>query len=109
MICSCGDASPHEIARRELASGETIVLWSDGDVTWSDVGRSAIRGVGRARSEAVRNRNRRANAAIADVAWLFEASEIAHVIQRARALEARRGAAAIADTYRTSNLLRDLA
>lgn len=32
-MCSCGEARPHEVARRRTADGVSVLLWSDGPVT----------------------------------------------------------------------------
>lgn len=37
--CSCGDAAPHIVARRETADGHALALWSDGTWTWGALGR----------------------------------------------------------------------
>lgn len=87
--CSCGDARPHEIARRRTADDATVVLWSDGAVT----GRLgyALPGVPIARpktAEAI-ERSLRAGWMLADEVCLYEANEIAALYDACRWAAAR--------------------
>lgn len=34
-VCSCGDATPHVVARRKTSDGKSVLGWSDGELTFS--------------------------------------------------------------------------
>ena len=53
-MCSCGNPSPHPIARRATADGVHIDIWSDGMVTDASVIAGYLPGVGRKRLPAAR-------------------------------------------------------
>ncbi len=53
-MCSCGNPSPHPIARRVTADGVHIDIWSDGMVTDASVIAGYLPGVGRKRLPAAR-------------------------------------------------------
>ena len=53
-MCSCGNTSPHPIARRTTADGVHVDIWSDGMVTDASVIAGYLPGVGRKRLPAAR-------------------------------------------------------
>lgn len=72
--CSCGDTRDHAIAKRVTADGKTFYIWSDGTMTWGDVGRTMIKGIGRARYAYARKRNLQIALALGDI--MLDAAEI---------------------------------
>ncbi len=90
MICTCGNETDHEIARRETADGVTVYLWSDGAVT----GRMgfALRGVTLVRpktAEAIR-RERAAGWMLMGDVCLYDLDEVGALYDACR-WAARRG------------------
>lgn len=80
--CSCGTNETHEIARRRTADGKTVVLWSDGLITWA-MG-YMVRGIGAARSAYETRKNLEAGwMAMGDVD-LYEAAEVSALVRAAR-------------------------
>lgn len=107
-MCSCGCVEPHVIARRELATGERIALWSDGDATWGDrFVRTAV-ALGRPLRAGAPDTADRGAEGIADVAGFIDATEIARAIHLARELESLPGARSCNVAQRRANLLRAL-
>ena len=53
-MCSCGNASPHSVARRTTLDGVNVHVWSDGMVTDASIIAGYLPGVGRRRVPAAR-------------------------------------------------------
>lgn len=53
-MCSCGNASPHPIARKTTSDGVNVHVWSDGMVTDASIVAGYLPGVGRRRVPAAR-------------------------------------------------------
>lgn len=104
--CSCGDAKDHEIARRQTCDGRTFYVWSDGTLTWGDVGRTSIRGIGRATSKTARARNRRVALVVADLA--LDADELVTAFRAGQRFAAQPGAFTADDNYWRSAILQAL-
>lgn len=78
MTCSCGNPTPHVIARRTTFDGREVCLWSDGDLT--QLLGIRIPGLGMPRSE----NSRRANRAVIDDVCLYNLSEIPTKVKQLR-------------------------
>jgi hypothetical protein len=78
--CSCGKTEAHEIARRQMADGVDVLLYSDGDVTT----RMGIypKGVGRARSGA--SGALRAGHLVMEEVCLYDWVEVGRLVHAAR-------------------------
>ena len=53
-MCSCGNRSPHPIARKTTSDGVNVHVWSDGMVTDASIIAGYLPGVGRKRLPAAR-------------------------------------------------------
>jgi hypothetical protein len=84
--CSCGEAADHIIAKRRTSDGKTVLVWSDGVVTFGFGFR--VNGAGRARQAYVRRLNVEAGWIVADVAELVTSDELPRAVELAR-LEVR--------------------
>ena len=78
MTCSCGNPTPHVIARRTTCDGRTVCLWSDGDLT--QILGIRIPGLGKPRGE----NSRQANRAIIDDVCLYDLNEIPAKVKQLR-------------------------
>ena len=74
MICSCGNPESHIIARRKTADEKSVLLWSDGSLTWA-LGH-AVRGSAQPRTEKQRNAALRAGRLVLGDVCLYDADEV---------------------------------
>lgn len=81
--CSCGCTEVHRVARRTLADGKAVILWSDGLVTFALGFR--IRGIGTARESWAQEADLRAGWAFMGEAELFTTVEVPKVLKALRA------------------------
>jgi hypothetical protein len=87
--CSCGNHEDHIIARRMTADGKSVLLWSDGSLTWA-LGH-AIRGSAHPRTTEQRNAALRAGRLVLGDVCLYDASEVSALVSAARWAAARDG------------------
>lgn len=71
------------IARRTTADGKTVVLWSDGSLTWGRMG-TVIKGSPHARTPAQKQEAREAGWRVLGEVELYDAAEVPRLIAAAR-------------------------
>ncbi len=87
--CSCGNAADHVVARRSTADGKSVLLWSDGSLTWAHG--YVIKGSANPRSAAGRELALKAGWLIAGEVCLHDADDVPDLIAAARWTAARDG------------------
>jgi hypothetical protein len=87
--CSCGNAEPHTIARRQTADGKHVCLWDDGSLTWALGNR--IRGSAEPRTEEQRRIALAAGRLVLGEVVIWDSSEITTLVKAARWVAARGG------------------
>ena len=86
-MCSCGNASPHPIARKTTSDGVNVHVWSDGMVTDASIIAGYLPGVGRRRLPAARLW------AFAGEVWLYPVGELGTLVtEHQRAAKAQAAA-----------------
>lgn len=89
LACSCGETKAHTIGRRLTADGKSVLLWSDGSLTWA-LG-YAIKGSAFPRTADQRRRALVAGWLVIGEVCLRNADEVSDLVKAARWVAERSG------------------